>query len=85
MKIAVSIPDDIFVQAEALAKRTRQSRSRLYAQAIQSYVAAHEPESLTSAINAVLDASPINQSSQADDMIHVQKAAAATALAHTEW
>lgn len=80
MKIAISIPDDIFIQAEELAKRTRQSRSRLYAQAIQSYVAANEPDSLTSAINAALA-----ESSGTDDLIRIQKTSAATALAHTEW
>ncbi len=39
MKTAISIPDDIFVSAENLAKRLQMSRSELYSHAVQRYVA----------------------------------------------
>ncbi len=39
MKTAISIPDDLFVSAERLAKRLHMSRSELYARAVQQYVA----------------------------------------------
>jgi len=39
MKTAISIPDDIFVSADHLAKRLNMSRSELYTRAIQQYVA----------------------------------------------
>jgi metal-responsive CopG/Arc/MetJ family transcriptional regulator len=39
MKIAISIPDDVFVSADCLAKRLHMSRSELYARAVQQYVA----------------------------------------------
>ena len=39
MKTAISIPDDIFVSADLLAKRLNMSRSELYAHAVQQYVA----------------------------------------------
>ncbi len=39
MKTAISIPDDIFVSADHLAKRLNMSRSELYARAIQQYIA----------------------------------------------
>ena len=38
MKTAISIPDDIFVSADRLAKRLHMSRSELYAHAVQQYV-----------------------------------------------
>jgi metal-responsive CopG/Arc/MetJ family transcriptional regulator len=39
MKTAISIPDEIFVSADHLAKRLNMSRSELYTRAIQKYVA----------------------------------------------
>jgi metal-responsive CopG/Arc/MetJ family transcriptional regulator len=42
MKTAVSIPNDIFEQAEALARRTNVSRSELYADAIREFLARSE-------------------------------------------
>ena len=53
MKIAVSIPDDIFEDAEYLARRQGKSRSRLYADAIAEYVGAYRTESVTEQLNAV--------------------------------
>jgi metal-responsive CopG/Arc/MetJ family transcriptional regulator len=34
MKVAVSIPDDVFAEAEALAKRMKSSRSEIYSRAL---------------------------------------------------
>jgi metal-responsive CopG/Arc/MetJ family transcriptional regulator len=42
MKTAVSIPNDLFEQAEALAQRTNMSRSELYADAIREFLARSE-------------------------------------------
>ena len=39
MKTAISIPDDVFVSADRLAKRLHMSRSELYTRAIQQYIA----------------------------------------------
>jgi metal-responsive CopG/Arc/MetJ family transcriptional regulator len=39
MKTAISIPNDIFVSAEQLAKRLNMSRSELYTRAIEQYIA----------------------------------------------
>ena len=39
MKTAISIPDDIFVSADRLAKRLNVSRSELYTRAVQQYIA----------------------------------------------
>lgn len=39
MKTAISIPDDVFVSADRLAKRLQMSRSELYACAVKEYIA----------------------------------------------
>jgi metal-responsive CopG/Arc/MetJ family transcriptional regulator len=53
MKTAVSLPDEIFRQAEATAKKLRISRSRLYATAISEYLNRHRAESITERLNQV--------------------------------
>lgn len=55
MKTAISIPDDVFTQADALARELKQSRSQLYARAVREYVARHSADSVTAALNAVCD------------------------------
>jgi metal-responsive CopG/Arc/MetJ family transcriptional regulator len=53
MKTAVSIPDAVFEGAEQLARRTKKSRSQLFSDAIQEYVARHAPEDVTDAMDRV--------------------------------
>jgi len=53
MKTAVSIPDDVFEGAERLARRTRRSRSQLFADALREYVARHAASDVTEAMNRV--------------------------------
>ena len=55
MKTAVSIPDEAFEAAEKLAKTLGKSRSRLYREALAEYIARHDPESVTRAMNEVWD------------------------------
>lgn len=55
MKTAVSIPDDVFGEAERLATELRTSRSQLYSRALQEFVARHAPDRLTEAMNRVID------------------------------
>lgn len=55
MKTAVSIPDDVFEEAERLAVELQTSRSHLYSRALQEFVARHSPDRLTEAMNRVLD------------------------------
>jgi metal-responsive CopG/Arc/MetJ family transcriptional regulator len=55
MKTAVSIPDEIFEEAERLAERLRTSRSRLYSQALREYVRRHAPDHVTDSLNRVVD------------------------------
>ena len=55
MKTAVSIPDEVFDDAERLARRMRKSRSRLYAEAVAEYVNRHDPDAVTDAMNHVIE------------------------------
>ena len=41
MKVAISVPNEVFEQAERVAKRLRVSRSRVYAQALEEFVKKH--------------------------------------------
>ncbi len=53
MKTAVSIPDPVFRNAEALASRLGVSRSQLYAQALAALVELHREDLVTERLNAV--------------------------------
>jgi predicted transcriptional regulator len=53
MKTAISIPDDVFADAERLARELKQSRSQLYSRAVREYVARHSADSVTAALDAV--------------------------------
>jgi hypothetical protein len=55
IKTAVSIPDDVFEEAERLAAEMQTSRSQLYSRALQEFVARHAPNRLTEAMNRVVD------------------------------
>jgi metal-responsive CopG/Arc/MetJ family transcriptional regulator len=56
MKTAVSIPDDVFRDADRIAKREKKSRSQVYSDALREYVARHAPDEITEAMNRVVDA-----------------------------
>ena len=56
MKIALSIPDEIFESAESLGKRLGVTRSRLYATALAEFVAKHRGRKTTERLNAVYGA-----------------------------
>ncbi len=53
MKVAVSIPDAIFEAAERLASQRGLPRSRLYAEALEAYLAEHGPSIVTERLDAV--------------------------------
>jgi metal-responsive CopG/Arc/MetJ family transcriptional regulator len=53
MKTAVSLPDEIFLQAEATAKKLRISRSKLYATAISEFLDRQRADSVTARLNQV--------------------------------
>jgi len=78
MKTTISLPDAVFRDAERLAKRLEMSRSRLYSEAVAEYVARHEPEAVTEALDRLatkLDTRPHELTS----------AAARRLLERSEW
>ena len=54
MKTAVSLPDELFQAAERHARRSRKTRSRLYADAIAEYLDRHAPDEVTVAMDRVV-------------------------------
>ncbi len=55
MKTAISIPDDLFADAEHLARELKKSRSRLYGDAVREYVARHSAEGITESLDRLCD------------------------------
>ena len=53
MKTAVSLPDELFESADALAERLGMSRSELYATAVAEYLAKHRDGDITGKLNDV--------------------------------
>ena len=78
MKIAVSVPDDVFEEAERLARRMKRSRSEVYSLALAEYVARHAPDRVTEAMNRVV----AEIAEPADPLV---RAAARRVLKRTEW
>jgi metal-responsive CopG/Arc/MetJ family transcriptional regulator len=54
MKVAVSIPDPLFREAESVSRRLRVPRSQLYSRALEAYVRQHSGEEITKKLNSVL-------------------------------
>jgi metal-responsive CopG/Arc/MetJ family transcriptional regulator len=53
MKTAISLPDKVFAEAEALAQELGFSRSQLYAEAIKSYLQRHKRKQIMEDLNKV--------------------------------
>jgi metal-responsive CopG/Arc/MetJ family transcriptional regulator len=58
MKTAVSLPEDLFLQAEATARKLRVSRSQLYATAIAEFLDRTQSERVTERLNEVYASAP---------------------------
>lgn len=58
MKTAVSLPDDLFRQAEATARRLHVSRSELYAKAIAEFLKQQHGNAITERLNAIYSRRP---------------------------
>jgi len=78
MKTAISIPDDVFADAERLARALKKSRSQLYSRALKEYVARHAADQVTEALDRVCGDGP-----PADN--DFAKAAARRTLRRSQW
>jgi metal-responsive CopG/Arc/MetJ family transcriptional regulator len=54
MKVAVSIPDEVFEEADRLARHLKTSRSQLYSRALKEFLSRHAPDQVTDAMNRVV-------------------------------
>jgi predicted transcriptional regulator len=81
MKTAISIPDEVFIRAEKLAKRLKKSRSQLYSEAVAEYIARYSDDEITESWNRAL-AAPGEE--DAEDAVFVAEAAR-RALMRPEW
>lgn len=78
MKAAVSIPDDVFQQADRLARELKTSRSQLYSRALKEFLAKHGSDQVTDAMDRVCD----ELGSASDEF---GRRAARRVLENTEW
>jgi metal-responsive CopG/Arc/MetJ family transcriptional regulator len=53
VKTAVSLPDPLFRQAEAAARKLKVSRSQFYANAIEEFLRRRKADAITAQMNAV--------------------------------
>jgi metal-responsive CopG/Arc/MetJ family transcriptional regulator len=53
MKVAISLPDALFRQAESAARRLRMPRSRLYAHALELFLRQQRRPDVTERLDAV--------------------------------
>ena len=80
MKTAISIPDNVFNDAERLVARFKTSRSELYSRAVAEFIARHDEDSVTQALDEV--ARNINADPSDTQMT---TAAASAILRQVEW
>jgi hypothetical protein len=60
MKIAISVPDEVFEAGEHLAQQLGVSRSKLYSDALALYLTAQRAAAVTARINAIYSVHPAN-------------------------
>ncbi len=53
MKTAISLPDQVFEEAESLAKQLGVSRSELYTKALRAYLSKYNHERILNKLNQV--------------------------------
>ena len=79
MKTAISVPDDVFREADRLAAEMKQSRSQLYSRAVREYVARHSSDAVTGALDAVY------AGEEDESELEFLRVAARRTLEHSEW
>ncbi len=63
MKTAISLPDEVFDSADALAGKLHVSRSKLYSMALEKFIQDNQKEDVTAQINDYIEkhGQPIDQ------------------------
>jgi len=78
MKTAISIADSVFRKAEYYARRKKKSRSELYTEALAEYLARHDVDAVTEAMNKAIE----EAGEAADPFV---EAASRRVLKRTQW
>jgi metal-responsive CopG/Arc/MetJ family transcriptional regulator len=78
VKTAISLPDPIFQEAEALAQKLGMSRSELYTQALKAYLRRYNQERILSKLNEVYS----EDSSELDPVLAKMQS---MSLPHEDW
>ncbi|HAG82584.1 MAG TPA: hypothetical protein DCL61_15835 [Cyanobacteria bacterium UBA12227] len=78
MKTAISLPDSVFEEAEALAKELRLSRSELYTKALRAYLKKHNRHQILHKLNQVYS----QESSELDPVMAKMQF---MSLPHEDW
>lgn len=79
MKTAISIPDDVFEQAEQAAKRLGVSRSELFTRAVQAFLATRSAANITKSYDTAFGDAPESDSNA------FRQEATRRALLDVEW
>jgi predicted transcriptional regulator len=79
MKTAISIPDDLFAEADRLAAELKHSRSQLYCRAVREFLARHSADQVTEALNLAY------ADGEDEAELGFLRAAAERTLERTEW
>ena len=69
MKTAISIPNNVYRQAESFAKRNRLSRSALYTEAVILFMDQRRPEDVTGRLNELYG----QESSEMDTVVQAMQ------------
>jgi metal-responsive CopG/Arc/MetJ family transcriptional regulator len=78
VKTAISLPDPVFQEAEALAHKLGMSRSELYTQALKAYLQRHNQDRILSKLNEVYS----EESSELDPVLAKMQF---MSLSHEDW
>jgi hypothetical protein len=78
MKTAISLPDEVFGEAEHLAAQLRISSNELYARALKEFLVRHTPDQVTAALDTLCS----DLDSRPDAFV---TRSASTVLRNTDW
>jgi predicted transcriptional regulator len=83
MKTAISVPDPVFEAAERLAQRLGKSRSQLYTEALETYLAQQRDAGVTERLNEIYGADP--QLSKRDTVLEIIQWQSVRATPGSDW
>lgn len=72
MKVAVSIPDGVYSDADRAAARQGLNRSQLYTRALRRYLAEESGNEITRLIDQALEGSLESAGSETDDLASIE-------------